>query len=174
MIRRIWPNASWTLAVCLRVNSTTSTASRRQFRSQGWRVLRLARQTAREQVWRVKAGRVWVSSGAGWSAGTSWLVWAGGDDTAGEKFFVSNASPETPAELLVRAAFRRANVEHAFRVCKSELGFAHFEGRSYPGLVRHLSLGLVARGCVAEHTQRLRGGKPRSRRRSRCAGRWAG
>jgi len=104
---------------------------------------------------------VWVSSEAGWSAGTYWLVWASSDGTGEEKFLVSNAPPEVPVEALVRAAFRRAAVEHAFRVCKSELGFTHFEGRSYAGLVRHLSLGLVALGFVAEHTERLRGGKPR-------------
>ena len=42
--------------------------------------------------------------------------------------------------LLVRVAFRRAGVEHCFRVCKSELGFTHYEGRSYTGLLRHLRL----------------------------------
>jgi SRSO17 transposase len=131
-----------------------------QFRSQPWRVVRLARETTHEQVWRVKAARVWVSSEAGWSAGTYWLVWASRDDTGEEKFFVSNAPPDAPTEALVRAAFRRAGVEHAFRVCKSELGLTHFEGRSYRGLMRHLTLGLVTLGFVAEHTERLRGEKP--------------
>jgi hypothetical protein len=51
-------------------------------------------------------------------------------------------------------------VEHCFRVCKSELGFTHFEGRSYTALMRHLSLGLVALAFVAEYTERLRGEKP--------------
>jgi SRSO17 transposase len=130
-----------------------------RFRSCPWRVLRLARQTTCEQLWRVKAGWVWVSSEAGWSAGTYWLVWASSDQTGEEKFFVSNAPPQTPVEVLVRAAFRRASVEHAFRVCKSELGFTHFEGRSYAGLLRHLSLSLVSLAFVAEHTERLRGEK---------------
>jgi SRSO17 transposase len=39
-------------------------------RGQPWQVLRLARQTLADGVWRVKAARVWLSSGAGWSAGT--------------------------------------------------------------------------------------------------------
>ena len=131
-----------------------------RFRSQQWRVLRLAQETTHEHLWRVKAARVWVSGGDGWSAGTYWLVWASSDQTGDEKFFVSNAPPDAAVELLVRAAFRRAHVEHVFRVCKSELGFTHFEGRSYAGLVRHLSLSLVSLGFVAEHTQRLRGEKP--------------
>jgi SRSO17 transposase len=130
------------------------------FAGQPWRVLRLPRPTERDQVWRVKAARVWLHSGAGWSAGTYWLLWASNDQTGEEKFFLSNAAADTPVEVLVRVAFRRATVEHSFRVCKSELGFTHFEGRSYVALKRHLLLCLAAMGFVAEHTQRLRGEKP--------------
>jgi len=130
------------------------------FLGQPWRVLRLSRQTEQDQVWRVKAARVWLHGGAGWSAGTYWLIWASNDATGEEKFFLSNAAEDTAVEVLVRVAFRRANVEHSFRVCKSELGFTHFEGRHYVALMRHLSLCLAALGFVAEHTQRLRGEKP--------------
>jgi SRSO17 transposase len=129
------------------------------FRGQAWRVLRLARRTQEEQVWRVKAARVWLSSGAGWSPETYGLIWASNDATGEEKFFLSNAPADTPVEVLVRVAFRRACVEHVFRLCKSELGFTHFEGRHYGGLMRHLSLCLVAMAFVARHTQRLRGEK---------------
>lgn len=132
-----------------------------QFRSQHWRVLHLKRETVEDQVWRVKAGRVWLSSCEGWSAGTYWLVWASSDQTGEEKYFVSNAATEVNVEVLVRVAFRRANVEHAFRVCKSELGFGHFEGRFYKALMRHMCLCVTTMGFVAEHTERLRGEKPR-------------
>jgi SRSO17 transposase len=132
-----------------------------QFRSQDWRVLRLRRETMEDQVWRVKAGQVWLSGCQGWSDRTYWLVWASNDQTGEEKFFVSNASLEANVETLMRVAFRRANVEHAFRVCKSELGFTHFEGRNYKALMRHLCLCVVTMGFVAEHTDRLRGEKPR-------------
>ena len=130
------------------------------FRGQPWRVLRLQRQTLADPVWRVKAARVWLSSGSGWSAGTYGLLWASNDATGEEKFFLSNAPAETPVETLVRVAFRRATVEHAFRLCKSELGFTHFEGRNYGALLRHLSLCLVALAFVADQTERLRGEKP--------------
>jgi len=130
------------------------------FRSQPWQVLRLARQTEADQVWRAKAARVWLSSAAGWSAGTYWLVWASNDQTGEEKFFLSNAPAEAAVGVLLRVAFRRAGVEHCLRVCKSELGFAHFEGRSYPALLRHLTLCLVGLAFVAEHTEQLRGEKP--------------
>jgi SRSO17 transposase len=128
-------------------------------RGQRWQVLRLARWTEQEQVWRVKAARVWLSSGQGWSAGTYWLIWASNDQTGEEKFFLSNAPADTPLETVVRVAFRRANVEHGLRVCKSELGFTHFEGRDYTALMRHLILCLTAMGFVAAHTERLRGEK---------------
>jgi SRSO17 transposase len=129
------------------------------FRSQPWQVMRLARKTLCDQVWRVKAERVWLSSCSGWSAATYWLIWASNDETGEEKFFLSNAPADASLEVLVRVAFRRANVEHGFRVCKSELGFSHFEGRNYVALMRHLNLCLVAMNFVAEHTERLRGEK---------------
>jgi hypothetical protein len=32
----------------------------------------------------------------------------------------------------MKVAFTRAGVEHVFRIAKTEIGFYHFEGRSYP------------------------------------------
>jgi SRSO17 transposase len=131
------------------------------FRSQEWQVLRLHRQTQEDQVWRVKAARVWLHGAAGWSAGTYWLIWGSNDETGEEKFFLSNAPENAQVEELVRVGFVRWNVEHAFRLAKSELGFTHFEGRNYVALMRHLSLCLVTLAFVAEHTSRLREKKPR-------------
>lgn len=131
------------------------------FRSQSWQVLHVQRETLEEQVWRVKAARVWLSSASGWSAGTYWLIWASNDATGEEKFFLSNAPVETSVDVLVRVAFRRSAVEHSFRVCKSELGFTHYEGRNYTGLQRHLRLCLVVLNFAAEHCERLRGEKYR-------------
>ena len=100
-----------------------------------------------------------MSSADGWSAGTYWLVWASNDATGEEKFFLSNANGATPVEVMVRVAFRRPAVEHSFRVCKSELGFTHYEGRNYTGLHRHLRLCLVVLNFAAEHSEGLRGEK---------------
>lgn len=119
----------------------------------------LGRQTLAEQVWRVKAARVWLSSAAGWSAETYWLLWASKDASGEEKFLLSNAPADAAVAELLRVAFRRWPVEHSSRVSKTELGFGHFEGRSYQALMRHLSLCLVALGFVAEHTEQLRGEK---------------
>ena len=130
------------------------------FRSQKWRVVRLSLRTAEDQLWRVTCARVWASGEAGWSSRTYWPIWACSEKTGEEKFLVSNASAECPLERMVRVAWCRANVEHAFRICKSELGFTHFEGRNYTALMRHLGLCVATMAFVAEHTLRLRGEKP--------------
>jgi SRSO17 transposase len=131
------------------------------FRGQSWQVYRLGRETMQDQVWRVKAARVWLHGKKGWSARTYWLIWASNDETGEEKFFLSNAPEDAKIEMLVRVGFKRWNVEHSFRVAKSELGFTHFEGRNYTALMRHMSLCLVAMGFAADHTDRLRKKKSR-------------
>ena len=87
------------------------------------------------------------------------LVAAINEATAEVKYFVTNTTTTPPARLLA-VGFRRATIEHSFRIAKSEAGLAHYEGRQYVGLVRHLVMALVALGFVAEHTERLRGEKP--------------
>ena len=79
--------------------------------------------------------------------------------TGEEKYFLSNAPVTAKLQTLVRVAFRRWNVEHCFRVSKSELGFSHYEGRNYTGLMRHQTLCLLMLTFVADHTERLRGEK---------------
>ncbi len=134
---------------------------RTAFRSPSGHVRHVHRQTLEGQIGRAKAARVWLSSATGWSAGTYWLIWASSDATGEEKFFLSNAPVGTAVDVLVRVAFRRACVEHRFRVCKSALGFTHDEGRSYAGVRRHLRLCLVVLNVAAEHRERLRGEKYR-------------
>jgi SRSO17 transposase len=131
-----------------------------RFRSQSWRIMRLSRRTLPDQVWRFKASPVWLHGAEGWSERTYWLIWASNDETGEEKFFLCNGEDEGCIEEWLRVAFMRWNIEHSFRVVKGELGFGHYEGRSYQALHRHLSLCLVAMTFVAEQTERLRGEKP--------------
>ena len=118
-----------------------------------WRRSRIERKTLADQVWRARRSRVWAARG--WHT----LVTAVNEGTGEVKFFVTNAVGESLATILA-VAFRRATVEHAFRVAKTEAGLTHFEGRQYVGLMRHLTLTLIVLGFVAVHTQRLRGEKP--------------
>lgn len=129
------------------------------FQGQAWQVLRLTRHTQPDQIWRVKAARVWLSSADGLSVDTYWLIWASNDATGEEKYFLSNAPADTPVEKLVRVAFVRWRVEHCFRIAKSELGFTHFEGRSYVALMRHQLLCLASLSFAAAQAAAARGEK---------------
>jgi SRSO17 transposase len=129
------------------------------FRSQAWHVVRLSRQTAEDQLWRVKCASVWASGESGWSLRPYRLIWMCSETTGEEAFLVSNASPTCPVERLVRVAFCRWHVEHLFRIGKSELGVTHFEGRNYVALMRHMRICVAMMAFVAEHTTRLRGKK---------------
>jgi SRSO17 transposase len=121
--------------------------------ARGGRRFRIRRQAHPDQWWRaagvpvVVAGRDYV------------LVVAINEATAEVKYFVSNVAGQ-PLGRLLAVAFRRATVEHSFRVAKSEAGLTHYEGRQYAGLVRHLILALIVLGFVSVHTNRLRGEKP--------------
>ncbi len=126
---------------------------------QDWQGVTLARLTLADQQWEVRAGQVYLLRDGRPTPRTYWLIVARNVGTGEVKYFVSNAPADTPLEKLLRVAFRRWNVEHTFRVSKSEIGFGHFEGRSYVALLRHLILCLLVLGFVAEHTERLRGEK---------------
>lgn len=116
------------------------------------RRFRLRRQTVGDTVWRATSRAVTV-------AGRSYtLIVAINESTAEVKYFLTNATAE-PLSRVLAVAFRRATIEHSFRVAKSEAGLTHYEGRQWVGLVRHLMLTLVVLGFVAVETKRLRGKK---------------
>jgi SRSO17 transposase len=85
-------------------------------------------------------------------------------DTSEAKFFLSNAPAETPVKELLHVAFSRWRVERCFEDQKTELGFDHFEGRSYLGLMRHQAITAASHLFLSEVQQRLRGEKPRADR----------
>ena len=59
-------------------------------------------------------------------------------------YWLSNLPPDTPAQELVRLAKIRWRVEHDYRELKTGLGLDHFEGRSYLGWHRHVTLAALA------------------------------
>jgi SRSO17 transposase len=129
------------------------------FHEQHWRGVQLARLTLADQAWQVRAAQVYLVRDGQPTARTYWLIVARNEATGEVKYFVSNAAADVPLERLMRMAFSRWNVEHGIRVAKSEIGFGHYEGRDYSGLIRHLILCVLVMGFVAQHTQRLRGEK---------------
>ena len=116
------------------------------------KLFRLSRKTVADARWRATSRSVRV-------AGCVWtLVAAINESTAEVKYFVTNATDE-PLSRVLAVAFRRATIEHQFRLAKDEAGMMDFEGRHWLGLMRHLILNLVVLGFVSIHTDRLRGEK---------------
>jgi len=64
------------------------------------------------------------------------------------KYFISNASVNTPLKKMVGWIHQRWQVEQGYQQLKEELGLDHFEGRSWYGLHHHLTLCFMAYGFL--------------------------
>ena len=60
-------------------------------------------------------------------------------------YWLSSLPEDTPAGELVRLAKIRWRIEHDYRELKTGLGLDHFEGRSFTGWHRHVTLAALAR-----------------------------
>lgn len=124
------------------------------------------------QAWRVKEGE---KGPMVWEVKHVWFYPKGTDDLPLEpvhlivarsvlepekvKFFVAHAPRETPLKVLLCVAFSRWHVERCFEDQKTELGFDHFEGRSYVGLVRHQTITALTHLFLSRVHQEWRGEK---------------
>ena len=68
------------------------------------------------------------------------------DEPAG--YWLSTLPGDTPTTELVRLAKIRWRVEHDYRELKTGLGLDHFEGRSYAGWHRHVTLAVLAQAFI--------------------------
>jgi SRSO17 transposase len=59
-------------------------------------------------------------------------------------YWLSNMDDDTPLAELVRLAKIRWRIEHDYRELKTGLGLDHFEGRSFTGWHRHVTLAVLA------------------------------
>ena len=59
-------------------------------------------------------------------------------------YWLSNLPEGTPLEELVRLAKIRWRIEHDYRGLKTGLGLDHFEGRSWTGWHRHVTIAALA------------------------------
>jgi SRSO17 transposase len=66
------------------------------------------------------------------------------DQPAPVKYWLSNLGPRTRLKTMVRLAKIRWRVEHDYRELKTGLGLDHFEGRSFTGWHRHVTLTVLA------------------------------
>ncbi|MFF3007784.1 transposase [Kitasatospora sp. NPDC057940] len=66
------------------------------------------------------------------------------------KYWISNLPADIPAKDLIRLAKSRWRIEHDYRELKTRLGLDHFEGRSYTGWHRHVTLASAAHLFLTE------------------------
>jgi SRSO17 transposase len=68
------------------------------------------------------------------------------DEPAG--YWLSDLPEDTPITTLVRLAKIRWRIEHDYRELKTGLGLDNFEGRSYAGWHRHVTLAVLAQAFI--------------------------
>jgi len=80
-----------------------------------------------------------------------WLIveWPPGKDEPTD-YWLSNLPVDTPLRELVRLAKIRWRIEHDYRELKDGLGLDHFEGRSYLGWHRHVTLTTLAQAFCTQ------------------------
>jgi SRSO17 transposase len=78
-----------------------------------------------------------------------WLLaeWPPGADEP-DGYWLSTLPEDTPAEELIRLAKIRWRIEHDYRELKTGLGLDHFEGRSFAGWHRHVTLAALAQAFI--------------------------
>jgi SRSO17 transposase len=77
------------------------------------------------------------------------------DEPAPIKYWLSNLPADTPPADLVRLGKARWRIEHDYRELKTALGLDHFEGRSWTGWHRHVTLVTAAHLFCTELRQEI-------------------
>ncbi len=124
------------------------------FQGQAWTPIHIKNGEKGANVREVKAVRFFMRRD-GLPTRAHWLI-VTRDVHSGElKFFVSNASAGVPLEWLLYVAYSRWPIEQCFREEKDELGFDHFEVRSWRSVHRHMYLSQVSHLFVNKMRQQL-------------------
>jgi len=126
-----------------------------------WETWRIKETGKGWSVWQVRAVRfALVEEDVAGDEG--WLIVARNVLEEKTKYFFCNAAADTPIGTLLFVAFSRWHIERLFQEGKSEVGFDHFEGRTYTGFLRHIVLATVSLLFLAKQRQRLKKGAPES------------
>jgi SRSO17 transposase len=124
------------------------------FHGQSWTPIHIKNGEKGANVREVKSVRFFMRRD-GLPTRAHWLI-VTRDPHSGElKFFVSNASPGVPLEWLLYVAYSRWPIEQCFREEKDELGFDHFEVRSWRSIHRHMYLSQVSHLFVNKMRRKL-------------------
>ncbi len=104
-------------------------------------------------VVRVIAGRDGLPAQEGWVLLRRTV--AGPAEIPVLKYYLSNASADTPLDTLVWLSGMRWPIECCFAECKSEVGLDHYEMRFWPGWHHHMTLVLLAHHFLVRLQARL-------------------
>ncbi len=93
-----------------------------------------------------------------------WLLieWPEGEKEP-TKYWLSTLPEDTPLDVLVDTAKLRWRIERDYEELKSELGLAHFEGRSWRGFHHHATLRIAAYGFLIRQRAAIPPSGPRWR-----------
>lgn len=100
---------------------------------------------------RVRPANRDIPRGADGALPECWLIaeWPPGKPEPTD-YWLSTMPPDTPLRELVRLAKIRWRIEHDYRELKDGLGLDHFEGRSYLGWHRHVTLTALAQAFCTQ------------------------
>jgi len=101
-----------------------------------------------------------------------WLLieWPEGEKEP-TKYWLSTLPEDTPLDILVDTAKLRWRIERDYEELKSELGLAHFEGRSWRGFHHHAALCIAAYGFLIRERAAIPPSGPRRREMPRLSSR---
>lgn len=144
------------------------------FQQQSWQRVHVKDTTRGDCVWEVKTARVHLvaKDDQGRSCPTDrqyWLIVARNPETGEIKYFICNASENTPIKEMLRIAFGRWHVEKWFERAKQQCGFGAFEVRTYQSLIRHWLCSRIGMYILAAETTQLREKKSRDHLRASCS-----
>ena len=99
-----------------------------------------------------------------------WLLieWPEGEKEP-TKYWLSTLPEDTPLDILVDTAKLRWRIERDYEELKSELGLAHFEGRSWRGFHHHATLCIAAYGFLIRERAAIPPSGPPRRQTSRIS-----
>ncbi|GAA1226253.1 IS701-like element ISBj9 family transposase [Kitasatospora nipponensis] len=116
-------------------------AGRHTGRSVSWRKGSKAAMSSHFVLLRVRLAGRRPQPAADGTIPLTWLIAQWPDGQAEPvKYWISNLPADIPAKDLVRLAKSRWRIEHDYRELKTSLGLDHFEGRSFTGWHRHVTL----------------------------------
>lgn len=127
----------------------------KDFRVVMWREGSKGKMANRFAAWRVRPAHKMASGRTPLSS--CWLLVEWPEDAQGPtRFFFSNLPESIQLRELVRTAKARWQIEMSYRELKDELGFDHFEGRSWRGWHHHVTLVMLAYAFLMSQRRALK------------------